>query len=546
MSAARHVLDAQEIDLLRNYGTEAEVSAGSVLFSAGDDTYDFIVVLEGSAAIVEHDQRRRTVGSFGPSEFLGELDLLTGKRASLSAVMETDGRILRIPVEQVRQVIAQEPGLSEVILRTFLARRANLMELGAGMTLIGSRKDPATRRLLEALARNRLASTWLDVDSDAQADAVLRTLQISDADLPILLLPGTTILRNPTMVELRDALSLGGLDDGAVVDRCDLLVVGGGPGGLAAAVYGASEGLSTVLIEDTALGGQAGTSSRIENYLGFPAGLDGAELAARGVLQAQKFGARMRVGTRALSLASEAGMHRVGFDDGQQIVARAVIVATGARYRRLALDGLEALEGVGVYYAATGTEARACAGGPVAVVGGGNSAGQAALYLARACTRVEIAVRGDGLAATMSRYLIDAIEREPRIAVSARTEVTRLIADPRLEAVELTDARNADVRTSAVCGLFVFIGAAPNTRWLGGQLGQDGRGFVLTGDDIPTTDRDPDVAAPLAFETSRPGIFCVGDARCGSVKRIATAIGEGAAAVRLAFDRFAATGGPEA
>jgi thioredoxin reductase (NADPH) len=545
MSDARHVLDADELSKLRAYGTEERVAAGTVLFSAGDESYDFIVVLDGQAAIAERDQHRRTVGSFGPGEFLGELDLLTGKRAALGSTMETDGRILRVPVERVRVVMAQEPGLSEVILRTFLARRANLMALGAGLTLIGSRADAATRRLLETLSRNQLAASWLELEADPEAAAALQMLEIPEADLPVLLVPGSAILRNPTMVDLRDALGLADGADGDDRDRCDLLVVGGGPGGLAAAVYGASEGLSTILVEDTALGGQAGTSSRIENYLGFPAGLSGAELATRGVLQAEKFGARIRAGTQAVALAEEDGRHVVALDDGRRILARAVIVATGARYRRLALEGMEQLEGVGVYYAATGMEARACAGGPVVVVGGGNSAGQAALYLARSCTQVEIVIRRDGLAATMSRYLIDAIEREPRIAVVGQTEVTGLITDGGLDAVELTDTPTGDVRTTPACGVFVFIGVAPNTRWLDGQLAQDDRGFILTGEDIPSSERHPQVAAPLASETSRPGIFCVGDARSGSVKRVATAIGEGAAAVRLAFERFAATGGPE-
>ncbi|HWI72384.1 MAG TPA: FAD-dependent oxidoreductase [Baekduia sp.] len=543
MSDARHVLEPDELAALAPYGTEEDVLAGSVLFRAGDEAYDFIVVLEGRAAIAEEDGRRRTVGSFGPGEFLGELDLLTGKRAALGSTMEVDGRILRVPAERIRVVMAQEPGLSEMILRTFLARRANLMALGAGLTLIGARADPATRRLLETLSRNQLAASWLELDADPDARDALGLLDVEDADLPVLLVPGAALLRNPTMVELRDALGLARLGEG---DRCDLLVVGGGPGGLAAAVYGASEGLSTVLVEGTALGGQAGTSSRIENYLGFPAGLSGAELTTRGVLQAEKFGARIQAGTLATALGEEDGLHAVTLDDGRRVLSRAVIVATGARYRRLTLDGLQALEGVGVYYAATGMEARACAGGPVVVVGGGNSAGQAALYLARACTEVTIVIRRDDLAETMSRYLIDAIEREPRIAVAGGAEVTRLVAEAGvLDAVDLTEAATGAVRTRPACGLFVFIGVAPNTRWLGGQLAQDDRGFLLTGDDIPAADRRPEVPAPLASETSRPGIFCVGDARSGSVKRVATAIGEGAAAVRLAFERFAATGGPE-
>jgi thioredoxin reductase (NADPH) len=537
-------LDEEQIERLRRYGREAVVAAGAVLWEAGDPTYDLVVLLDGLADVIERRGHpdERLIARFGPSEFLGELGLLTGKRAALTAVMAASGRVLRIPVAQVRLVMAQEADLSETILRAFLLRRAMLISEGAGLVLVGSRFDPDTRRLLELLHRNRLPARWLDLERSDEAEELLRELRVPVGDLPIVVVPGGPLLRNPSAAQVRDALGLTGLDDGSPHGVCDLLVVGGGPGGLAAAVYGASEGLETVLVEDTALGGQAGTSMRIENYLGFPAGLSGAELATRATLQAQKFGVRMRVAARATSLAAADGLHEVRLDDGEAVRARAVIIATGAHYRRLAVERLEEFDGVGVHYAATGVEAQACAGSAVVVVGGGNSAGQAARFLARSCPLVHLVVRRAGLEDTMSRYLIDAIAREPAIVVVPHTQVTRLLGGDRLEAVELVDDRTGEARTVAAAGLFVFIGATPNSAWLGGQLAEDEDGFILTGADVPLARRDAGVA-PLPLETSRPGVFCVGDVRSGSVKRVAVAAGEGSMAVRLVFERLPAVSG---
>ena len=435
------VLDAAQLEVLRRYGTEHDTGAGEVLFADGDLTYDLFVVLAGEVRIVErHGQPGETViASYGRSQFLGEIGLLTGQRAYLSAVAATAGRVLRVPVEQVRVVMAQEPGLSELILRTFLLRHSILTGRGSGLTLIGSRFDAGTRRLLEVLARNRLASRWLELEGSPEAEAMLRELAVPVADLPIVVVPGGALLRNPGSRELLDALGLSGPGDTDLPGVCDLLVVGAGPGGLAAAVYGASEGMATVLAEDTALGGQAGTSSRIENLLGFPAGLSGEELAARAVLQAQKFGVRIKQAARAVSLSSQADLHRVRFDDGDAVTAKSVIIATGARYNRLPLAQLAEFEGVGVYYAATQMEAQACRADPVAIVGGGNSAGQAALFLSGSSAGVHLIIRGETLATSMSRYLIDQIERHSRITVTPRTQVTALLGTDQLEGVELQD-----------------------------------------------------------------------------------------------------------
>jgi thioredoxin reductase (NADPH) len=371
---------------------------------------------------------------------------------------------------------------------------------------------------------------------------MLRELDVPVRDLPLVVVPGGPLLRNPGSRELLDALGMSGPSDPDLSGVCDLLVVGAGPGGLAAAVYGGSDGMATVLAEDTALGGQAGTSSRIENYLGFPAALSGEELAARAALQAQKFGVRIKLGSKAVSLSSDSGVHRVSFDDGDAITAKSVIIATGARYNRLPVDRLAEFEGVGVYYAATQMEAQACRADPVAIVGGGNSAGQAALFLSRSSADVHLIIRGETLETSMSRYLIDQIERNPRITVTPGTQVTSLLGKDQLEGVELLDTGRQRTSALAVRGLFVFIGARPSTQWLAGQLAEDTRGFLLTGSNIPQAHLDDMDQVPLFLETSRPGIFAVGDVRSGSVKRAATAIGEGSMAVRLIFERLQATG----
>jgi thioredoxin reductase (NADPH) len=543
---SRPVLSESQLEVLRGYGTEQRVAIGDVLFRDGDPTYDLIVLLEGEVRITEHYAHpdEFVIATYGPRDFLGEIGLLTGQRAYLTAVVSAPGRILRIPLERVHVIMDQELDLSELILRAFLVRHSKLTRLGSGLTLVGSRFDVDTRRLLEVLSRNRLSSRWLDLEGEPAAEALVCRLKIPVADLPIVVVPGGELLRNPSNRALLDALGLAAppADEGGPPEVCDLLVVGGGPAGLAAAVYGASEGLTTTLAEDTALGGQAGTSSRIENYLGFPAGLSGEELAARAALQAHKFGVRVKLGCKAVTLCSRVDTHEVRFDDGEVVSARSVIIATGARYNRLALDRLADFEGVGVYYAATQMEAQACTGGPVVIVGGGNSAGQAALFLARTCSEVHLAIRGQTLAHSMSRYLIERIEQAPGIHVLYRTEVTALLGDGALQGVVLRDKGNSTTSTLSVSGLFVFIGAAPSTDWLSGQVAVDEHGFVLTGADIPVARLESVEHAPLLLETSRPGIFCVGDVRSRSVKRVATAIGEGSMAVRLVFDRLQAAG----
>jgi thioredoxin reductase (NADPH) len=543
LQGGQPLLSDSQLAVLHGYGVEHEVASGEVLFADGDETYDLVVILDGEADIVQHYGRPNQVvlASYGPKQFLGELGLLTGQRAYLTAVARSPGRVLRITPDQVRVIMGQELDLSELILRAFLVRHARLTFRGAGLTLVGSRFDANTRRLLEVLARNRLPSRWLDLESSPEAEALLLELNVPVDDLPIVIVPGGLLLRNPSSPALLDALGLADLDEDAPPEVCDLLVIGGGPAGLAAAVYGASEGMETTLAEDIAVGGQAGTSPRIENYLGFPAGLSGEELAARAALQAQKFGVRIKLASKAVSLRLHSDVHEVRFEHGETVGAKSVIIATGARYNRLPLDRLSDFEGVGVYYAATQMEAQMCSGVPVVVVGGGNSAGQAALFLARTCTSVHIVVRSDSLVASMSRYLIDQIERHPQIRVSPRTEVVSLVGDDHLDGVELRNKDTQARMVESIRGLFVFIGARPSTEWIEGQLAVDDHGFLVTGSDVPLSSQEG-TGAPLFLETSRPGIFCVGDVRSRSIKRVAAAIGEGSMAVRLVFERMQATG----
>jgi len=517
------------------------VRAGETVAAEGQADYDLIIVLDGQLQLVAKLGTAHEFAGvrFGPGQFVGEMSLLTGQRSPLAVVSLADGRILRVPAAAVRSLMEQEPALSDLFFRTFLIRHANLTRQGTGLTLVGSRFDADTRRILGVLSRNRLPSRWLDLEDAPDAEKLLRELDVPVDCLPIVIIPGIPLLRNPSNRELLTVLGLAGAQSRGT-DVCDLLVVGAGPAGLSAAVYGASEGLTTVLAEHTAFGGHAGTSSRIENYLGFPAGLSGEELAARAVLQAEKFGARMSLGASAVSLSSQAGAHQVTFDDGSVVAARALIVATGASYNRLPLERLGEFEGFGVYYAATQMEAQTCIGGPVAIVGGGNSAGQAALHLARSCSKVSILIRGEALASSMSRYLVDEIERHPTIEVRPGTQVRALVGDDRLTAVEVDTKAKARERLPVVA-LFVFIGATPCTQWLGDQLAVDEHGFLLTGQSVPIERRDAQVSAPLFLETSRPGIFAVGDIRSGSVKRVAAAIGEGSVAVRLAFERIGIT-----
>ncbi|HUA04825.1 MAG TPA: FAD-dependent oxidoreductase [Solirubrobacteraceae bacterium] len=524
---------------LRAAGVVRAVEPGEVLFREGDAAYDFFLVESGAVAIVQgYGHENRVIAVHGAHRFLGEINLLTGARPYLSAVVRDRGEVIQVTAERLRRLVANDEELSNIILRAFLARREILIDIGAGVKLVGSRYSRCTHRLREFLVRNRMPFQWMDLEDDAEADALLAALGICAADTPVII-SGDGVLRNPSNAEVANLLGLG--SRGAPPPMCDLVIVGAGPAGLAAALYGASEGLDTQVIDKIAFGGQASTSARIENYLGFPTGISGGELADRATLQARRLGARMVVPAMAVGLTADNGHYTVGLSDGTEVNGRTLIVATGAQYRKLDLPDLDRYEGVGVYYAATQPEAQMCAGDPVVIVGGGNSAGQAAMFLSQRSSSCRLMIRGGDLAKSMSRYLIDELENRPQVELLTYTEIVELKGDPGLEAVVVVDNRTGERRELEAKALFVFIGADPHTDWLRGHVAMDEHSFLITGRDLQPDQLDAHKdRRPLFLETSRPGIFAVGDVHSGSVKRVASAVGEGSMAVRLVHQRLAA------
>jgi thioredoxin reductase (NADPH) len=523
-------LEDWQIEALARDGERRLTTAGEVLFRQGDRDYDFFVVLAGKVAIRDGEDGE-LIAVPGPRRFLGELSLLTGQVAFFTAVVAEPGEVLVVPVARLRERVAEDEALGDLILRAYLLRRELVIGLGAGLKIFGSRFSPDARRLREFVARNRLPHRWIDLEEDADAEALLRQLGVTPEETPVVIWGGS-VLRNPTTGELARAIGLHA--PRAPVRAVDLVVVGAGPAGLAAAVYGASEGLETVVLDAVAVGGQAATTSRIENYLGFPSGISGPELAERATIQAEKFGAQIDVSSHAYALEQSDDLHVIRFDDTGQVSTRAVVVATGARYRKLDVPRLEELEGTSVYYAATQMEAKMCRGDPVAVVGGGNSAGQATIFLARQTPAVRLLILHDDLGREMSRYLVDRIERTPNVDVLRCARVRELVGEEALRALVVEDLRTGERKTVEARALFVFIGAEPHTDWLRGQLALDDNGFVLTGWDA----NGQDGSRRMLLETSRPGVLAVGDVRSGSIKRVASAVGEGSMAVRLVHEHL--------
>ena len=436
----------------------------------------------------------------------------------------------------LRALLADDEELSNLILRAFMSRRTLLIDIGAGVRVIGSRYSRDAQRVREFLTRNRMPFHWMDLEQDDEGEALLRGLGVQVCETPVVI-SGRGVLRNPSNGEVAALLGFG--SRGAPPAMCDLVIVGGGPAGLAAAVYGATEGLDTQVIDSVAFGGQASTSARIENYLGFPTGVSGSELAERAILQARRFGARMVVPAEAVALHRDDGHYAIELSDGTVVNGRTVIVATGAQYRKLDLPDLERFEGLGVYYAATQAEAQMCVNDPVVIVGGGNSAGQAAMFLSQNSADCRLLIRGDDLGKSMSRYLIDEIDQVDRVEVMTNGEIVELRGDRALEAVVVHDRVTGERRELEAKALFVFIGALPHTDWLRGHVALDEHCFVLTGRDL----QDEDLIAyngdaPFFLETSSPGIFAVGDVHAGSIKRVASAVGEGSMAVKLVHERL--------
>jgi thioredoxin reductase (NADPH) len=518
-------LDADEIDRLAEYGTRRPTRSDETLVREGDHDYDFYVVTAGTVAVLESGEVIRV---HGRGRFIGELGQLTGQPAFFTAIAQEPGEVVQMPIARLRELIAAEPWFGDMVLRTYLIRRSLLIELGAGLRIVGSRFSTDTRRLRDFAARNRLPYRWIDLEDDREAESLLCQLGIPPHGTPVVILFGHQVLRNPSNAELARVTGLPVPEQTTEEEVCDLIVVGAGPAGLAAAVYGASEGLDTVVFDAIATGGQAGASSRIENYLGFPGGISGGELAERAVIQCRKFGARLGVPVEATALESKNGSYAVRRADGGCARARSVVIATGARYRRLAVPGLDRFEGQGVYYAATEVEALACRKRPVAIVGGGNSAGQAALFLSRHATVVRLFVRGGDLVESMSRYLIDRIERNKAVEVYLHTQVRELLGDRTLEGIVVQDDCTGERRTFEANDLFVFIGADPCVTWLTGDVDLDEKGYIRTGH-----------GEALPLETNLAGVFAVGDVRSGSVKRVASAVGEGSMAVRLVHEHLA-------
>jgi thioredoxin reductase (NADPH) len=497
------MLSASQLAMLAELGDEQTADVGDVLYRVGDQRYPFIAILEGEVAIL--DAAGDEIVRHGPSRFLGELNLLSGQSVFVTAVVAQPLRYIAVDRDVMRELLFEDGPLSDLVLSTFIARREALQTVeGLGLQIVGPRSSGATMRMLDFVRSNRLPFVWHD-EVPAEGDA------------PLVRLPGNAELHAPSSGQLLRALGIG--RELAPREEADLLVIGGGPAGLGAAVYGASEGLETLVVESTALGGQAGSSRRIENYLGFPAGITGTELASRAVTQARKFGARPATPYRAMSLEPGNGRHVVRLEEDHEIAARAVLLATGADYRRLPVDGLAEYEGLSVFYAAGPPEARLCGAARVGIVGGGNSAGQAAVWLARGGALVTLLHRRADLRETMSDYLVRELKRYG-VAVRDRSEIEALHGEEgHLDAVTLTSGERVPFSF-----LFLFLGARPCTEWLGDTVLRDDNGFILTG---------ADAHAEHLLETSVPGIFAAGDVRSGSTKRCATAVGEGAMAVQF-------------
>ncbi|MCU1357201.1 MAG: FAD-binding protein [Acidimicrobiales bacterium] len=535
------VLDDDALAEIAPFGEELDREEGDFLYRAGDRETAFYVVLDGEVEIVREGTDEVVIATHGAGRFIGELNLLTGQRPFLSARMSRSGRVLQVAPDAFQRLMHTKPDLSDTIFRAFVARRELLREgLAAdAIRIVGSRFSSEALALRAFATRSRLPHTWIEIEDLDDVGVYLAGLGARPADVPVAVLP-TAVLRRATPGEFAAALGLTYRSiPGSVTD---LVVVGTGPGGLAASVYGASEGLDTVSLDSVAAGGQAGASSRIENYVGFPTGISGGDLTARAAMQALRLGARLAAPCEAVALHAENGFRVVVLSDGSEIATRAVIVASGARYRRLEVAELERFEGAGVYYAATELEARLCRGVDVAVVGGGNSAGQAALYLSQQGSNVSLVVRRRELVETMSHYLIARVEADPHIEVLTHTEVRALSGQDHLAEITLEHRPTGERRTVACGGLFCFIGAVPATGWLSGCVALDRKGFVRTDRSLEATDlTDEGFAgrAPLPFETSLPGVFAVGDVRMGSMKRVAAAVGEGSSAVRSVHDYIA-------
>jgi thioredoxin reductase (NADPH) len=531
-------LTQRHIDRLIPAGKIRAVTSGEVLFEPGDAPVPFFVVLSGSMEIVQPvESGERAIASHRAGQFTGEINMISGQRSLVRGRVTGAGEFLEITPEGLRSIVSTDPELSEIFMRAFILRRVALVHAGYGnIVLLGSRHSADTLRLREFLSRNGHPHTYLDLDSDKSAQEMLDKFNVKVSEIPVVICAGRHVLRNPSIQQLADCLGLNLSIDTEQVR--DVVIVGAGPSGLAAAVYAASEGLDALVIETEAPGGQAGSSSKIENYLGFPTGVSGQELAARAITQAQKFGAKMMIAHRVVELRCGRRPYEVVLDNDSVIAARTVIISTGAQYNKPPLANLKKFEGRGIYYGATFLEAQLCGNEDVIIVGGGNSAGQAAVYLSQTARKVHMLVRSSGLSDTMSRYLIQRITENPRIELHCRTEITGLDGQQELERTTWIDRDTGETSQHDICHVFIMAGASPRTDWLRGCVALDDKGFIQTGRDLEAAEGVvpstwPLTRPPQMLETSLPGVFAVGDVRSASVKRVASAVGEGAIAISL-------------
>jgi thioredoxin reductase (NADPH) len=534
-------LTTPQVERIAALGRKRKVAKGEMLIKQGDVAH-FFVVTSGRLDIIQPtDQGELTIVQHEPGQFTGELNMLTGRRSLVCARMGEDGEVIELNPEEMQALVQTDVGISQVLMTAFIFRRLELIANHVGdVAVIGSSHSPGTLRIKEFLTRNGHPYTYLDLDKDTGVQEMLDKFKVGVDEIPVLICRGTTVLRNPSNQQVADCLGLNPkLDETQVLD---VVIVGAGPAGLAAAVYAASEGLNVIMIETTAPGGQAGSSSKIENYLGFPTGISGQNLAGRAYAQAQKFGAKLIIARSAVKLSGKRP-YRIQFDDGHSVSGRTVVIASGAQYRKLPLKNLDDFEGRGIYFGATFIEAQLCTNEEVIVVGGGNSAGQAAVFLSEMSKHVHMLVRSNGLADTMSRYLIRRIEDTPKITLHICTEIIALEGQNHLERVQWRDKNTGATETHDIRHIFLMTGATPNTQWLSDCVALDDKGFVRTGSDL--TEEDllksgwPLERHPFLLETSLPGVLAVGDVRSGNVKRVASAVGEGSISIHLAHKALA-------
>ncbi len=527
-------LSPKQIDRIRSVAQLRSVQAGEVLYEPSQPDVPLFIVLEGNVSISRTGEDDKILAVREANQFTGEMSVLSGKRSLLKARVTGDGSVLELSRDKVLSLMAKDTELGEIFMEAFVARRLLMIQLGEGnVVLFGTKSSARTLALREFLTRNAHPFTYVDIDSDSFAGELMEKLAVRNSEIPVVYCNNRHVLRNPSIVELAQCLDLNVNTDKSVRD---VVVIGAGPAGLAAAVYAASEGLRTLVIEKSAPGGQAGSSSRIENYLGFPTGVSGQELANRSIAQAQKFGAQIMVAQSVVHIDTSRQPYKVILESGLKFNARAVVIATGAQYARLPIEDADAFTGRGIYYNATHMEAQLCDSEKVIVVGGGNSAGQAAVFLAQSSVMVHLFVRSQMLSDSMSQYLIGRIEAHPRIQIHYQTRITGLSGAGHLEHVEWRDDALEETRSGPIRHVFVMAGAAPRTEWLEDSFVLDDRGFIVTGPDLAVFaggDQWPLKRPPLMLETSVPGIFAVGDTRAGSVKRVASAVGEGSMAVHL-------------